>query len=143
MEPLPATGRVGQYGMTSNQDVSLWRRSPLTIWFLAIVAFDAIMLIPAMGIVATGNDPAGNGWLAARLCLTRRRGAGAADAVWSDRLVSGGCRPSLADRSVGDALGVELGEGGSYLVGAGLVVEIDRDADPAVQGGVVPVICGW
>lgn len=51
--------------MRSDRNMPIWRRrwppSPLTIWFLAVVAFAAIMLILAMGVVTTGNDPAGNG----------------------------------------------------------------------------------
>jgi hypothetical protein len=61
MEPRIKTRAVGQPKEKSHPDASVWRPSPLTLWFLAIVAFDAVMLILAMGIITTGNDPAGNG----------------------------------------------------------------------------------
>ena len=38
-----------------------WRASPLASWFLVILAFDALMLALASGIVSFGNDAAGNG----------------------------------------------------------------------------------
>ena len=38
-----------------------WRPSPLTCWFLAIMTFDAVILIVALGVRSSGNDAAGNG----------------------------------------------------------------------------------
>lgn len=35
--------------------------SPLAGWFLAIVAFDALILLIASGVGSSGNDAAGNG----------------------------------------------------------------------------------
>lgn len=38
-----------------------WRPASLTCWFLAILAFDAVILLVASGVRSSGNDAAGNG----------------------------------------------------------------------------------
>ncbi len=61
MKPHLTTESVSQHKGTAGRDASVWRPSPLALWFLAIVIFDAVMLILATGVVSTGNDAAGNG----------------------------------------------------------------------------------
>lgn len=38
-----------------------WKPAPLTCWFLAIMAYDAVILLVASGVRSSGNDAAGNG----------------------------------------------------------------------------------
>jgi len=63
MEPRLTTESVSQQKVTAGRDASVSRPAPLTLWFLAIVIFDAMMLILATGVVSTGNDAAGNGMI--------------------------------------------------------------------------------
>jgi hypothetical protein len=53
--------RVVAHGRKSAPRRPRWRASPLANWFLVILAFDALMLALASGVVSSGNDAAGNG----------------------------------------------------------------------------------
>jgi hypothetical protein len=53
--------RMVAHGQKSVPQRSRWRALPLASWFLVILAFDALMLALASGIVSSGNDAAGNG----------------------------------------------------------------------------------